>query len=137
LWGLAISSDGKSFVYKHLRIKHNLPQCPKLPENASEPAVAEVADPSRAEKRLKSTRFTHTLSAGKARARASGGTAKSGRWEAVLGPYGASVRIGLYPTEEAAARAYDEAAFIDCPGLRGIIGNFRDEMPPSGGRCAG
>ena len=28
----------------------------KLPENAIEPAVAEVADPSRAEKRLKSTK---------------------------------------------------------------------------------
>ena len=63
--------------------------------------------------------------------------AESGRWEAVDGPLGACVRIGLYATEEAAARAYDEAAFSDCPALRGIIGNFRDEMPPSGGRCAG
>jgi hypothetical protein len=66
-----------------------------------------------------------------------GWDAESGRWEAVLGPFGASVRIGLYATEEAAARAYDEAAFSDCPALRGIIGNFRDEMPPPGRRHAG
>jgi len=30
LWGLAISSDDKSFVYKHLRIKHNLPAVPEV-----------------------------------------------------------------------------------------------------------
>jgi len=63
--------------------------------------------------------------------------AESGRWEVLLGPHGASVRIGLYATEAEAARAYDDVAFDDCPGLRGIIGNFRDEAPPSGGRGAG
>jgi AP2-like factor (euAP2 lineage) len=56
--------------------------------------------------------------------------AESAKWEAMIGPPGASVRIGLYGTEEAAARAYDEAAFSDCPALRGIVGNFRDEAPP-------
>jgi len=30
LWGLAISGNGKSFVYKHLRIKHNLPAVPEV-----------------------------------------------------------------------------------------------------------
>jgi hypothetical protein len=63
--------------------------------------------------------------------------AESGRWEAVDGPPGASVRIGLYGTEEEAARAFDEATFEDCPGLRAIVGNFRDEMPPSGNRDTG
>ena len=63
--------------------------------------------------------------------------AESGRWEVLLGPPGASMRIGLYATEEAAARAYDEAAFSDCPGLRSLIGNFRDEVPPSGNRATG
>ena len=63
--------------------------------------------------------------------------AEVGKWAAVNGPPGASVRIGVYATEEAAARAYDEAAFADCPGLLGLIGNFRDEAPPSGNRCTG
>ena len=63
--------------------------------------------------------------------------AEVGKWAAVNGPPGACVRIGLYATEEAAARAYDEVAFDDCPGLLGLIGNFRDEAPPSGGRGAG
>ena len=56
--------------------------------------------------------------------------AESGRWEVLLGPPGASVRIGLFSTEEETARAYDEVAFEDCPALRGLIGNFRDEAPP-------
>ena len=63
--------------------------------------------------------------------------AESGMWEAVVGPHGASVRLGLYPTEEQAARAYDEVAFEDCPGLRGLLGNFRDEAPPLERRHAG
>ena len=63
--------------------------------------------------------------------------AEVGKWAAVNGPPGACVRIGVYATEEAAARAYDEVAFDDCPGLRGLIGNFRDEAPPCGGCCAG
>jgi hypothetical protein len=63
--------------------------------------------------------------------------AEAGKWAAVNGPPGACVRIGVYATEEAAARAYDEAAFADCPGLRGLIGNFREEAPPSGNRGTG
>jgi len=63
--------------------------------------------------------------------------AESGRWEVLLGPPGASVRIGLFSTEEEVARAYDEVAFEDCPALRGLIGNFRDEAPPSGNRGTG
>jgi hypothetical protein len=63
--------------------------------------------------------------------------AEVGKWAAVNGPPGACVRIGLYATEEAAARAYDEVAFDDCPGLLGLIGNFRDEVPPSGNRDTG
>jgi hypothetical protein len=63
--------------------------------------------------------------------------AEAGKWAAVNGPPGACVRIGLYATEAEAARVYDDVAFDDCPSLRGIIGNFRDEAPPSGGRGAG
>jgi len=66
-----------------------------------------------------------------------GWDAESGRWEAVVGQHGASVRIGLFGTEEEAARAFDEATFEDCPGLRWIVGNFRDEAPLADGRGTG
>ena len=63
--------------------------------------------------------------------------AEVGKWAAVNGPLGAGMRIGLFTTEDEAARAYDGVAFEDCPGLRSLIVNFRDEVPPSGNRATG